>query len=276
MGQKANILTLKPYFRNLNLQSKNSKYFLQGYFFIELFKKLLLRKSILLLNIISNFCGNIFFIHLKLFIKTAKLFSYKKFSFYKKSRNLQINDLLLHNVFSKRLFKTLSFLKINFIVFSIKILNKDLKLKKNKTLLKFFFLKSKPFLNILFQRRYTFFFDLVKQIVLFIQDLIPINTFLETLSQLFKYLHKRIHTRFFVFFNSITNLIINFNRYKTIRFTSKIKGLKLRIKGKLQGKMRASLKYLQEGKIPAQSFSKPVYTAKQTISNLYGAYGLTL
>lgn len=85
-----------------------------------------------------------------------------------------------------------------------------------------------------------------------------------------------MHTRFFVFFNLISNLIIHYGRYEQIKLGSKIKGLKLLIKGKLQGKMRASLKYLQEGKIPTQSFSKKVDIAKQSVCTLYGVFGLTL
>jgi hypothetical protein len=108
------------------------------------------------------------------------------------------------------------------------------------------------------------------------QDLIPTSVFLQSLSKLFKFLHKSLHTKFFVFFNLISNLIINCNRYKKIKFKSKIKGLKLLIKGKLGGKMRANLKYLQEGRIPTQSYNKKVIVSKQNTSTLYGMYGLTL
>jgi hypothetical protein len=273
MGQKANILTLKSYFINLNLQTNNSKFFLYGYFFILALKNLLLRKQILLSNYTLNFIGNILFINLKIFFKTVKIFYYKKFFFGRLQRMSRFN---LHRIFSKKLFTSLSFLKTNLFVFSIKVLNKELKLKKTKILLKFYFLKCKPFLNILFQRRFTFFFDFVKQIVLLLQGLINSTNFLQILSQLFKYLHKRIHSRFFVFFNLISALIVNINRYKNIAFKSQIRGLKLLIKGKLQGKMRANLKYLQEGKMPTQSFKTNIDIAKQKVCTLYGVYGLTL
>lgn len=273
MGQKANIITLKSSFTSLNLQTNNSKFFLYGYFFIIALKKLLLRKHILLSSYTLNFIGNSLFINLKIFFKTAKIFYFKKFFF---RRVTTINKIKLHNLFSKKLFKSLNFLKTNLFIFSIKILNKELRLKKSKNLLKFYFIKCKPFLNILFQRRFTFFFDFVKQIVLLLQGLMTSANFLHILSQLFKYLHKRAHTRFFVFFNLISNLIVNINRYKDVNFKSKIKGLKLLIKGKLQGKMRANVKYLQEGKMPTQSFNKNVDISKQHICTLYGTYGLTL
>lgn len=273
MGQKANTSTLKSTFVNLNLQTNHSKFFLYGYFFILALKKLILRKQISLSSYALNFIGNILFINLKIFFKTAKIFFYKKFYF---TRVNKIKNKNLHNLFAKKIFQNLNFLKTNKLVFSVKILNKELKLKKAKNLLNFFYLKCKPFLNLLFQRRFTFFFDFIKQIVLLLQGLMSSGNFLEILSQLFKYLHKKVHTRFFVFFNLISNLIININRYKDFKCKSEIKGLKLLIKGKLQGKMRANLKYLQEGKMPTQSFNKNVDIAKQSVCTLYGTYGLTL
>lgn len=274
MSQKANILTLKPSFFNLNLQTQNSKFFLYGYTFLETLKKVLFRKNIILLNFTTNFIGNIYFLDFQIFFKTAKIFFLKKKKFQKKSLTLDIKNV--HKTFSQTLFKILNFLKINLFIFSVKVLNKELKLKKNKMLLKLFFTKSKPFLNVLFQRRFTFFFDFLKNIVLLMQGLMNAATFLQTLSQLFKYLHKRIHTRFFVFFNLISNLILNYSRYEAIKLKSEIKGLKLLIKGKIQGKMRADSKYLQEGKIPTQSFNKQVDIAKQSVCTLYGVFGLTL
>lgn len=270
MGQKANTTTLKASFLNLNLQINNSKFFLYGYFFIVALKNLLLRKNIILSNHTLNFIGNTLFINLKIFIKTAKIFFYKKLLF------KRLNKINLHTTFSKKIFKNLKFLQTNLFIFSITVLNKELKLKKNKVLLKFYFLKCKPFLNILFQRRFTFFFDFIKQIILLLQGLINSITFIQILSQLFKYLHKRTHSRFYVFFNLISNLIVNIHRYKAIKFKSKIKGLKLLIKGKLQGKMRANQKYLQDGKMPTQTFSKKVTVVRQNICTLYGVYGLTL
>ena len=274
MSQKANILTLKPSFFNLNLQTQNSKFFLYGYVFIETLKKVLFRKNIILLNFTTNFIGNIYVLNFQVFFKTAKIFFLKKKKFQKKV--VVLKNTHTHKAFSRILFKTLQFLKINLFIFSIKILNKELKLKKNKMLLKLFFMKSKPFLNILFQRRFTFFFDFLKNIVLLMQGLMNANAFLQTLSHLFKYLHKRMHTRFFVFFNLISNLILNYGRYEKIKFKSEIKGLKLLIKGKIQGKMRANSKYLQEGKIPTQSFNKHVDISKQNVCTLYGVFGLTL
>lgn len=274
MSQKANILTLKPSFYNLNLQTQNSKFFIHGYIFIETLKKVLLRKNIILLNFTTNFIGNVYVLNFQVFYKTAKIFFFKKKKFEK--RVVPQENKKIHNTFSQILFKTLQFLKINLFVFSVKILNKELKLKKNKMLLQLFFIKSKPFLSILFQRRFTFFFDFLKNVVLLIQGLITADAFLQTLSQLFKYLHKRIHSRFFVFFNLVSNLILNYSRYEKIKFKSEIKGLKLLIKGKIQGKMRANSKYLQEGKIPTQSFNKDVKVAKQSVCTLYGVFGLTL
>jgi hypothetical protein len=40
--------------------------------------------------------------------------------------------------------------------------------------------------------------------------------------------------------------------------------------------MRASSKFLQEGKVPRQSFNANVSYARQGVCTLYGVYGLTL
>ena len=108
------------------------------------------------------------------------------------------------------------------------------------------------------------------------QGLINEKTFLYAWTLLFRYLHKQAHTKFFIFFNLVINLILNVTQYKKIKTKSKIKGLKLIIKGRLQGKMRASLKCLQDGKIPSQSIDKYVTVVKHSACTVYGVYGLTL
>ncbi len=276
MGQKSNILTLKSSFINLNLQTQYSKFFLYGNAITLILNKLLLRKNIVLSRSILNFAGNTLFLNLQIFLKTAKVFYYKKKKFKKKNLSLLLLKKELHFLFLKNFFKSLIFLKTNTLVFSISIQNKELNTKLNKKLLYFFYKKNKPFLNILFQRRFTLFFDFIKQIVLLLNGLIDSKFFLQTLSQLFKFLHKKTHTKFFVFFNLISNLIVNISHYKIRFLKSEIKGLKLLIKGRIRGKMRASLKYLQEGQIPAQSFNKTVTVSKQHVCTLYGVYGLTL
>lgn len=276
MGQKANFLTLKSSFTNLNLQTKNTKIFLYGNSFILIFQKFLNHKNITLSKYNINIIGNILFLDLTLFFKTFKIFYYKKKKYKNNSNNLKNINKTLYLKLSKTLFKNFKFLNINNLNFSINILNKEFLNNKNKNLLSFFYKKCKPFLNILFQRRFTLFFDFIKQLVLLLNNQINTKVFAQLLSQLFKYLHKKGHTRFFVFFNLISNLLINIKNYKNIKFKSEIKGLKFLIKGRLQGKMRASSKFLQEGTIPTQSFNKNIEIAKQHVCTNYGVYGLTL
>jgi hypothetical protein len=276
MGQKANIITLRQSFINLNLQTQQPKVFLFGMLFILAVKKLALKKNIVLSKHTLNFVGNKLFLNLVFFFKTAKVFFYKKKKFKKNINKIKNTNNSLHVLFSNLLFKQLNFLKTNLMIFSIRVLNKEFNLKINKLLLTFFFKKTKPFLNILFQRRFTLFFDFLKQVVLLMQNLLDVKSFLQIICQIFKHLHKKAHTKFFVFFNLISNLIINFNLLKKTHYTSQIKGLKLLIKGRLQGKMRASSKYLIEGTIPAQNLNKNIEYATQGVSTIYGVYGLTL
>lgn len=180
MGQKTNLLTLKSSFVNLNLQTQNPNFFLYGYFFAEVIQKIFNQKNVVVSNWTSNFVGNSLFINIHLYYKTVKLFFLKKKKFQKNQNLLHVQDTMLHNLFSKILFKNLLFLKTHFLIFSIKVLNKEFKLKKNKILLKFFFLKSQSFLNILFQRRFSFFFDFLKQIILLLQGFLNSSVFLQS------------------------------------------------------------------------------------------------
>jgi len=276
MGQKANLITLRQSYINLNLQTQQPKIFLFGMLFILAFKKLALKKNIVISKHILNFVGNKLFLNLMVFFKTAKVFYYKKKKFKKNIKEIKNTTKAKHLLFSNLLFKQLFFIKTNLIIFSIKVLNKEFNSKLNKLLLTFFFKKTKSFLNILFQRRFTLFFDFLKQVVLLMQNLLDAKSFLHVVCQIFKNLHKKAHTKFFVFFNLISNLIINFNLLKKSDYTLQIKGLKLLVKGRLQGKMRASSKYLIEGTIPAQNLNKNIEYATQGVSTIYGIYGLTL
>jgi hypothetical protein len=209
MGQKANFLTLKKSFINLNLQTHTPKQFLIGYLLNIGLKKLLLKKHILVTNSNINFVGNLIYIDLVLFFKTGKLLTYKKKKL--KKTVAEYSKINTASLFAKHIFKKLNLFNTNILIFSSKILNKELKLKKQKVLLNFFYLKCRHFLKLLFQRRFMLFFDFLKKTVFLITGSIDANCFLQSLCLLFKYLHKKNHTRFFGFITLLINLIINSN-----------------------------------------------------------------
>ena len=70
MGQKANILTLRKFKKNLNLINENSKQFLYGFQFLSFFEKLLSTKNIFVSKKTLNINGNQSFLNLDIFYKT--------------------------------------------------------------------------------------------------------------------------------------------------------------------------------------------------------------
>ena len=274
MGQKGNLITLRNFFINFNLQNQNSKAFLLSLFFIFTLNKLASKKKILISNFLVNTVGGKLFLNLTLFYNTAKLLLYKKKIKFLKQNNINFfSKKNLHLNFINNLFKRFKLLKINLFIFNIKILNLDL--KKDKKVLLFFFLKCKSFIHILFKRRYSLFFDFIKQVVLLLKNLISINAFIKIVSFLFRFLHKNLHSRFLFFWDLISSLIIN-NSYIKKKLNSNIKGLKLLLKGRIKGKMRASSHFIQKGSIPTQTIKKKVEFINCQSRTVYGVYGLTL
>lgn len=273
MSQKSNNTTLRTSFFNLHLQKQLVGENLKIFPFLAIFKKFLFKKGILLTKCLLNFVNNALFLRLELFFKTAQVFFYKKQKYIQKKRHQK--SFKKHCLFSKNLLSNLSFFRIRALIFSISIKNNELSKEVGKFLLNFLFIKSKSFLNILFQRRFTLFFDFIKQAVLLLQNLVCGKTFILLLAQLFKHLHKKVHTRFFIFFNLISSLLITMDTSKVLK-GPKLQGLKLQINGRLRGKMRASTKTLQEGKIPNQSFDQKIEISQQHVYTTYGVYGLTL
>ena len=179
-------------------------------------------------------------------------------------------------MFSNKLLFHFKKYRINLIIFNIKNLNKHLSTKLDKKVLRFLYKKGKSFIFMLFQRRYTLFFDFLKQIVLLLKGLLNANSFLQTLGFLFRYIHKKLHTKFFLFFNLISKLILTSNLCQERMLLNKIYGLKLLVKGRLKGKMRASSTLLQQGTVPNQTLSKKIDYSMQHVLTIYGVYGLTL
>lgn len=273
MGQKANILTLRKYKKNLNLITGNSKQFLYGFQFLSFFEKLLSNKNIFVSKKNLNINGNKTFLNLDVFYKTNKIGNYKikgsqkhkikKFPIYIK-KNKKISKLFYNQL---KLLKTTNF------IFNIKNLNKSI----SKRTLVFFYHKMKRFLGVLFSRRFNLFIDFLKITTLFYENKIDSSCFLFFIGQIFKALHKRKHNRFLFFLNLVFQLLI-----KKIPRTLKsiegvdIQGFKFIINGKLQGKTRASSKCIRIGAVPTQSIEKNIEFSRKDVHTLYGTFGLKL
>jgi len=273
MGQKANILTLRKYKKNLNLITENSKHFLYGFQFLLFFEKLLSNKNIYISKKTLNINGNQSFLNLDIFYKTSKITQLKnKGTIKRKPKKLPVflnkNEKLL-KLFSEQL----QLLKTTNYIFHIKNINLNI----SKRTLIFFYHKIKRFLGVLFSRRFNLFIDFLKITTLFYENKIESSCFLFFIGQIFKALHKRKHNRFLFFLNLIFQLLIKkIPRNSNLIEGERIKGLKFVINGKLQGKTRASSKCIRIGAVPTQSIEKNIEFSKKDIHTLYGTFGLKL
>lgn len=263
MGQKANLLTLRKIENIINIKEDNPKMLIHILEFLKVFKLFLYEKKILLLKI--NFISNIqqCTVCLSIFYSTIKCNQYKK---------LKKDKYFLQYELKNKSFSSLFFNSFNFYnkkLYYFKFLNLNLKIKK--PILKHFYFLSKSYLKIVFERRYGLFFDFLKINALYCQGLISVASYLLLLSQIFKFLSKRKHSKFIEFCTKIFEGMLNLpNKYK---FT---KGMKLIINGKLKGKEKASSSIISFGEVPHQEISKFVDFSVTSSNTRLGSFGLRL
>ena len=261
MGQKSNILTLKPFKKQINLISENPKKFLYGFTFLNLFEKLLSKKGVILLSKTLNLENNTFYLNIDVLFKTHKMLTFTRKGFLLKKRNL--NNLIVkkNKILSDLFFKQLYLFNGNLLNLTFNNYNKFL----NRKLIVYFYKKISKFLNLLFARRLNLFVDFIKISSLFVQSKIVSNVYLLLIGQIFKVLPKRKHNRFLFFLKFLFKILINLNQ--------SILGIKILINGKLQGKTRASSIYIQSGSVPIQSISKNIEFSRLHVYTRYGAFG---
>ena len=73
MGQKANLNTVRKFFKNINLLTSSSKVFLTGFNFLNSFNRFCNIKNIIVVTPTLNFIGSKAVLNLLFFIRTAKL-----------------------------------------------------------------------------------------------------------------------------------------------------------------------------------------------------------
>lgn len=192
------------------------------------------------------------------------------------------NDLFKH-IFVRRIFKELTFLRINLLTTNYLFLD-DI-LLKNKVIIKFLYLKFKLFRNSLFTRRINLFGDFLKISSLFANGIVNSKTFLFILSQIFRYLLKRQHARFLIFLKKLFKIYISKGlKYdiKTKKFIDKNKtnsniyGLKFLISGRLKGKLRSTQKFINFGSVTNQTISKNIDFQKTGVFTRYSVFGFKL
>lgn len=269
MGQKGNLQSLRTK-KSLNLSKKNEKLVIYSLVFLDKFKKMLDIRGVLVLNNTLNYMSNTIIYKLKLYYKTNRTSNYRRKIHNKKSiderEELSKNNL----IFLKFLSKSFSFFKKSVFLLNFENLNKDI----NKKITTFLFQKFKKRGYNLFSRRFNFFIDFIKLLSLVYENKIPAKNFIYTIGQVFKMLPKKQHSSFLFFIKNIIHIFIVELPCILDEKNSRIKGIKIRISGRLKGKPRSSSTFVQEGVVPTQSIDKDVDFSSLHVYTMYGAFGI--
>lgn len=268
MSKKANLVSLrKKVTPSLKLIQNSNKLFIKQLTFLKIFIYFLQKKGIWVLQsyIYSNkiFCK----LYLTVLLSLKKIKIYKKKIIKKKQLNQYLPLKKLTNLFLHYI-KNLNYLLI------IKNYNKQN--KDQYANLKSLYFQTSHYKNTLFQRRLHLYFDLLKIFNLLYNKKIHVSCFLHLLALTFKYLSKKLHSKFLRFIEILVyNLIYNETK-KDYRNKGEgiLTGLKFRINGKLKGKMRTSSYLINYGKVPNQSIDNTIEYSKVHTYTRYGAFGL--
>lgn len=268
MSKKANLITLRNKQNYLKLVQNEQNLYFRHLNFLKIFIFFLQKKGIWavlsLLSLNKSTCK----VYLHIF------FSTKKTRFYKSKLRKKISKTNIKTLTINKLTKTLySLFNKPALYFNLVILNS----KINKTFLKNLYYETRKYKNKLFQRRFNLYFDTLKLITLFSQNLIHTSYFLFVLSTIFRYLSKKLHRVFLTFLSQIIYALVYnpFKKdYRAKNSLGNLKGIKFRINGKLKGKMRASTYLLTYGKIPNQSIGINIEYSQIHTFTRYGAFGM--
>lgn len=163
----------------------------------------------------------------------------------------------------KTIFKHL--IKNELIILKLKLLNRKLDRRITSRIHEHLM----PFKKKLFSRRFNLYFDFIKLSALFMNRRINLNAYATVLGTIFKFLPKYSHSKFFIFTQKVLHKLLSMP-------TSKLKGIKVKINGKLKGKLRASSITMSVGKIEAQTIAAKVEFSTVHIHTLYGCFGLKM
>ena len=277
MGQKSNLLTIKKKLTQSLSSTLSTKLFLLSFQFFKILSQLLLKKNFILTEKNLSFSNNQIFLTFEVFVRTLKLLKYKK-----KRRCNNITNACLKSYALNRDLKLLNFITNQFIgfnhtsvVWQVKVVNRFV----NKKMIVFFHSKLNHFLRIFFTRRFFFFFDFLKITSLYSLNKVSPDTYLFFLAQIFKYLHKKRHTRFLAFLKVLFSILVYDVPTKfsyLFDFLPYIKGLKFVYSGKIGGKNRSKTGCVLVGNVPTQSISKNISFSKTHVNTIYGVFGFKL
>jgi hypothetical protein len=282
VAQKSNLITIRKRKNNLNISVFNTKAWAFVFKDIQFFSRLFFLKNVWIVKYLVTVDTNLIFLELFLFYQTKIIVFYKKNKKKIKKKRRKKRKLSIFYPASK------DFLKLNF--------SNSQKEKKNlknylvklrplnvfvvKKELKRLYFKLKSFSGSLFSRRYFFFLDFLKMTNLFSNGFIDVSFYILVLNRIFKRLPKRTHNKFFVFIDLLFTCLLEKKKMQR-RMNVKerkfcIGGIKLLVTGRIQGEERSSIKRIQVGSVPTQSFKKKIDFSASHVYTLYGAFGFKL
>lgn len=255
MGQKAILNTLRLNHKNSSLNCSVRKNLNLSILKVYLNKIFYSKNFILDKDFISH-NESILIYKINIFVCSQPLSKYKKKNIKQKFvfKKLNILAKILNNKFKG--------LKINLLKFTIKLLNPEI----NQELLVKLYHIFKIHIN-LFEKRFYAFIDFLKISTLFSIKKITLQSLILIFSKIFSRLHKRKHSKFLVFVQTL------FNFYVMKKY---FKGFKLIINGKFGGKTMSSTNSLIAGNISIQSLKKNIFYSKIHTYTPYGVYGIKL
>jgi hypothetical protein len=266
MGQKSNLLTVRRNLINLSLNEINTKVYLNLFKLLENLTNSFLVKGAYTFQSTINITSNQCFLNFKLFYKTLKINLYRKRKF--RRRRLKYRRVNKKERLLLLLSPYFNLLRVNTFIFSFYNFNKFV----NKKFVLFIYKKTNKFIKQVFSRQFGLYIDFLKVTSLLLQNLVGPKVFLDMISSIFKNIDKSKHSRFFSFLRNLFTLLISIHR----PLKKNIKGIKFVIRGRLQGKPRASTRIILLGSVPAQTFKKEIdYVLTHTYTKL-GAFGMKL
>lgn len=158
------------------------------------------------------------------------------------------------------------------VLLGVNIINKQ----ENRDLKTEFNIKLKRFKGALFSRRSNLYYDCIKLCSLFATKKITTEVFCNTLGTIFKFLQKKSHGKFLAFVKIIINTLITPSNFSDTNIYTKISGIKMRMNGKLKGKLRASSFSCSAGKISQQTIKANADYSLTHIKTVYGCFGLKI
>lgn len=138
----------------------------------------------------------------------------------------------------------------------------------NKTVVYYYLNKLQKFRRTIFKSRHRDFFDLLKVLqCMFLKRGENLKVFVIVLSHLFSKISKRSHQQFIYFVSELFRLtVINKKSFG-------IKGLRLQIAGRIGGRTRSSVRFIEKGRLNRNNIDNSPIFSKQYIHTYYGAFG---